>query len=405
MDPASLSILAGAAALGGLVWRDHRVLARAMAPRPQPPRLDVYPSVTIIRPIKGLDPDLDINVRAGLDHGYSGEVETLFIFDDENEPALPVVEKAISEHRDSGRPGRADILFCGQPPAGRTGKLNAMIQGVRRAEGQLVAFCDSDVRIDRDSLRVLVETLMAKPGTGSAFAPVVVSEAPRGIADAACAMLLNGLYTPASCKLLQAEDGELPFILGQFMIFSRESLAAIGGLENAGGQIVDDLYIGQLVRRAGLHNVASPHPIRIIQYGLGRVEALKNFARWMTFSRAGIPQWSFKAPIIFRAVTFILSLAALVWCALRGDALGAAAAAALGVAVVASVNVLHNATGCAPLRRRHWVAPALIFMLTPFIFARIHLIQNRMAWRGRVYALKGARLATQPARRTNSSAR
>jgi ceramide glucosyltransferase len=361
--------------------------------------------VTVIRPVKGLDVDLDLNVRSGLDHGYPGEVETLFIFDDEREPGVPVVEKAIAEHRDSGRAGRAEILFCGQPPAGRTGKLNAMIQGVRRAQGQLVAFCDSDVRTDRDALRVLVETLLADPRNGSAFAPVVVSEPARTQGDATCAMLLNGLYTPSACKLLRAQGGELPFILGQFMVFRKESLAAIGGLENAGGQIVDDLYIGQLVRNAGLRNVASPHPIRIIQYGLGPLDAVKQFARWITFSRAGIPQWSFKLPIIFRAVTFILALAALVWCALRGDPIGALASAALAGGVVASTNALHNSTGCAPLRPRHWATPAVIFLLAPFVFGKIYLMQNRMAWRGRVYDLKGGRLAAQPMHRERSAAR
>lgn len=352
MDAAQLSIVAGAAALGGLAWRDHVVLARAMAPRPRPPRLSDYPSVTVIRPIKGLDADLELNVRAGLDHGYPGDVETLFIFDDENEPGLQIVEKAVAEHRDSGRPGSAQILFCGQPPAGRTGKLNAMIQGVGRAEGQLLAFCDSDVRTDRDDLRVLVETLLTTRGAGSAFAPVVVSEAARTFGDAACAMLLNGFYTPFSNRVIATRDGELPFILGQFMVFSRESLAAIGGLENVGGQLVDDLYIGQLIRAAGLRNIASPKPIRIIQYGLDAVTAVKHFGRWMTFSRNGIPQWSFKVPIFVRATAFVLSFAALVWCALRGDLLGASAAAALGTGIIASVDALHNATGCAPLQPR-----------------------------------------------------
>lgn len=405
MEPAQLTVLAGAAALGAFVWRDHRALAAAMTPRPPPPRLDVYPSVTVIRPIKGLDVELDRNVRAGLDHGYPGPVETLFVFDDEHEPGLPVVEKAVAEYRDSGRPGRAEILFCGQPPPGRTGKLNAMIQGVRRAEGRLVAFCDSDVRTDRDALRILVETLLANPENGSAFAPVVVSEPARSLGDAACAMLLNGLYTPSSSKLLRVQGGELPFILGQFMVFTRKALAAIGGLENAGGQIVDDLYIGQLVRRAKLRNVASPHPIRIIQYGMSPIVALKSFSRWMTFSRAGIPQWSFKLPIVFRAATFLASLALLAWCAARGDVLGAAASAAVGAGVVASVNALHNATGCAPLRPRHWGAAPVIFLLAPPVFARIYLLQSRMAWRGRTYSLKGGRLAAQPGHRTPSSAR
>lgn len=391
-----LIYVAAAAALGALVWRDHRRLWRAMEPRPRPARLDHYPSVTVIRPIKGLDPDLDLNARSGLEHGYPGEVETFFIFDDGREPGLPIVEKAVAEHRDSGRTGSADILLCGQPPAGRTGKLNAMIQGIRRARGEIVVFCDSDVRTDRDALRVLVETLLQSERAGSAFAPVVVSEPATSLADAACAMLLNGLYTPAACGELAARGGDLPFILGQLMAFTRKSLEAIGSLEGMRGELVDDLHIGVLIERAGLRNVASAHPIRIIQYGLDARQGMANFVRWMTFSRTGIPQLSFKLPIALRAVAVAVSTAVGVPLAAAGHGIAATAFAVVAVASVASVNALHNHTGCAPLRPRHWLAPLVIFLLAPFVFGRIYLTQSRVDWRGRVYALdRSSRLASR----------
>lgn len=396
MPTIELICVAAAAALGALVWWDHRRLWRAMEPRRQPARLRHYPSVTVIRPTKGLDPDLDLNARSGLDHGYPGEVETFFIFDDEREPGLPIVEKAVREHRDSGRSGSADILFCGQPPASRTGKLNAMIQGIRRARGEVIVFCDSDVRTDRDALRVLVETLLQSERAGSAFAPVVVSEPATSLADAACAMLLNGLYTPAACGELAARGGDLPFILGQLMAFTRKSLNAIGGLEGMRGELVDDLHIGALIERAGLRNVASSHPIRIIQYGLDARQGMKDFVRWMTFSRTGIPQWSFKLPIILRAVVVVASIFAGVALAATGHGVAAAVFAVLAVGTTASVNALHNHTGCAPLRPRHWIAPVVIFLLAPYAFGRIHLTQSRVDWRGRAYELdRSSRLASR----------
>ena len=387
MGPFEIASLVLAAALGGLLWRDHRSLARAMKPPAPPPRLARYPSVSVIRPIKGLDPELEGNLHAALDHGYPGRVETLFVFDDEREPGVSAVEKAIALHRESGRPGTAEILFCGPPPPGRTGKLNAMLAGLRRAGGELIAFADSDVRSDGAALRILVETLLGSPGAGSAFAPVVASEPAHSLGDAACAMLLNGLYTPAAARALRRGHGELPFILGQLMVFTREALRRIGGLERAGGQLVDDLYIGALVARAGLRNVASCHPIRIIQYGLSQAQALAHYSRWMTFSRTGIPQWSFKLPIALRATLFWLGLLAAVAAAASGGALLAAAWAALAAGVVASVDALHQRTGCAPLRPRHWLAPAVLFLLAPPVFARILLVQRRVDWRGRSYEL------------------
>jgi ceramide glucosyltransferase len=388
--------VAAAAALGALVWRGHRRVWRAMEPRPRPARLDHYPSVTVIRPIKGLDPDLDLNARSGLDHGYPGEVETFFIFDDEFEPGLPIVKKAVAEHRDSGRPGSAAILLCGQPPPDRTGKLNAMIQGIRRARGEIIVFCDSDVRTDRDALRVLVETLLQSERAGSAFAPVVVSEPATSLADAVCAMLLNGLYTPAACSAIEARGGDLPFILGQLMAFTRKSLDAIGRLEDMRGELVDDLHIGVLIERAGLRNVASAHPIRIIQYGLDARQGVKNVLRWMTFSRTGVPQWSFKLPILLRAIAVMGSLLAAIALAAAGLGVAAGAFAVLTVATTASVNALHNRTGCAPLRPRHWIAPLATFTVVFYVFARIHLNLSRVDWRGRVYALdRSSRLASR----------
>jgi ceramide glucosyltransferase len=389
-------LIALAGLLGALVWADHRRLTRAMAPRPDPARLERYPSVTLIHPIKDLDPDLDQNVRSALETGYPGEVEHFFVFDDEREPGVPVVEKAVFEHRDSGRPGTAEVFFCGQPPEGRTGKLNAMLLGIRRASGDVIAFRDSDLRTDRDVLRVMVETLLQTDRAGSVFAPIVVSEPATSLGDAYCAMLLNGLYTPAACGELIKRGGDLPFILGQYMAFTRKSLRAINNLENMRGQLVDDLYIGKLIEEAGLRNVASTHPVRVIQYGLGPRRALHNFTRWMTFSRTGIPQWSFKLPIILRAVGAWVGVLAAIACASTGHGATALAFAILAVGSIASVNALHNRTGCAPLRARHWISPAVIFGLAPYVFARVYLIQSRLPWRGRTYPLnRGSRLASE----------
>ncbi len=265
-----VQILLITVALGLLTWlmRSQAVLARVGRASAASKPLSRYPSVTVVRPIKGLDAGIKENIDAALDHGYPGEVETLFVFDDDREPALPLVRRAIDTRRGIGKVLDARILFSGEPPPGRTGKLNAMIAGFQESRGELVAFADSDIRPDRDALRVLVETLCATPRAGAASAPVVVTEKPVTLGDTGYALLLNGLYAPAAAKTVRERNGTLSFIMGQFMVLTREAIAAIGGLESATGQLVDDMYLGARIKAAGFRNVVSPQRVPIIQRGM-----------------------------------------------------------------------------------------------------------------------------------------
>jgi cellulose synthase/poly-beta-1,6-N-acetylglucosamine synthase-like glycosyltransferase len=148
------------AALALEVLRSHWQLGRNLDPSVRARAPARYPSLTVVRPIRGLDTEAIENLRAALDTGYPGECETLFVLDDEREPALALIHQAMREARAAGRAVDARVLFAGRPPAGRTGKLNAMIVGLHAARGELVAFADSDIRPDREALRALVRTLL-----------------------------------------------------------------------------------------------------------------------------------------------------------------------------------------------------------------------------------------------------
>jgi len=371
--------------LSGLAVRTHRKLVVAVRPQPAPARLDRHPSVTVIRPIKGLDAGFEENLQAAFDHGYPGAVDTLFVFDDEDEPAVPAVHAALAEYRAAGGRDRAEVLYCGAPPPGRTGKLNAMIHGLRRARGDLVAFVDSDVRSDRDALRTAVETLVSDPKAGSAAAPVVVSSPPPSLCDAASNLLLNGLYSPSSRLLAHRHGGRLPFIMGQFMVLRREALLAIGNLEDVAGNFVDDIQIGVELERAGFRNLLTAHPVEIIWFGVTWPEFIGNVVRWMTFSR-GLPWVPFKLSVIGRVSIFFAGL------------IGAAALAAAGYGVAAlpwlaaagvvnwSIGRMQQDLGAPPLARRHALAPAVVLLLAPWAFVRVYT-QRQVEWRGRTYQL------------------
>jgi len=381
----SLWIAAGLA-LAATGLYNHRKLLKALAPRPLPPRLESYPSVTVIRPIKDLDPEADENTRFALRHGYPGRVQTIFVFDDDSDPTYPIVKRVIEEHDEDRDPGSVEILFCGEPK-GRTGKLNAMECGLARAQGDLVAFVDSDVRWDREALRVAVECIAADPKAGSASSPVVVSPAPRTLWDACSALLLNGLYGSAARQVTMQQGGELSFILGQLMVFRREALHAIGNLSDIAGNFVDDIQIGLQVSRAGFKNVVSPQSIEVIWFGYGWNDFVQNFVRWMTFSR-GFDDWSFPRPIAWRASVFFAGFIGGVAFAANAHWLASATWFLAAAVSSASLVLLHERMGGAKLRGRYWFSPVLLLLVIPFIFARVYT-QRSVTWRGRTYRLDG----------------
>jgi ceramide glucosyltransferase len=377
--------------------REHQQLGRYLDPGVPGEEPLTYPSLTVIRPIRGLDVGALDNLRAALDTGYPGGVETLFVLDDDQEPALPLIRQALAEAKGEGRPVDARVLFAGQPPPGRTGKLNAMMVGLAGARGELVAFADSDIRPDRTALRVLVKTLLSAPDNGAAFAPVVVALRPKTVGDAGYALLLNGLYNPAFNYVAHRNHGSMSFIMGQLMVFRREAIRAIGGLESVQGQLVDDMYIGARITQAGYRNVVSPHPVPIIQQNLSLRAFLSIYVRWLTFSRSGLPGITFKVISWLRGLVFWSGLA-LAGAALVAGAWGMAALAALAPVLTAfSINVLHRQQTGTRLPWRHaWVGFALL-LTAPLVMTRI-LWRHEVDWRGRRYALDASsRLAEQTA--------
>jgi ceramide glucosyltransferase len=384
-------ICTGFLLVGYVLWSHYRSRAALRFGRRIRP-LQRYPSITVIRPIRGLDAGARENINAALDNGYPGQVETLFIFDDRNEPAVPLAEEAIKEHERQKAPGSARILLCGPPPAGQTGKLNAMIYGLKQAKGKLIAFADSDIRPHGTALRTLVETLLSDPKAGSAFAPVRVSEQPASVGDAGYALLLNGMYGPAAAISTCSNGGEMPFIMGQFMVFKRETIKAIGGLESAEGQLVDDMYLGARVTAAGYKNLVSPRTIPIVQEGLSTREFVATFIRWITFSRSGLPGLQFKITNWLQGTVFWLGIVATITGIVNGYLFAALCTAMAPLGVALSINFLHRDIGGKLPLKYWWVSFGLI-LSAPMIYFSI-FTNRSVKWRGRVYQLGGdSRLA------------
>jgi ceramide glucosyltransferase len=260
-----------------------------------------------------------------------------------------------------------------------------MIVAMKHARGDLIAACDSDTRPGPEALDILVGALVASPQAGSAFAPVLVAGPAKTAGDVGYALMLNALYGPeAACAA--AKEGELPFIMGQFMIFRREALDAIGGLEAVSGQLVDDMHIGILLARAGYHNIVAPYRLPIVEYGMTLRDFARTYRRWIIFSRSGLPNWSFKWPAWLRGIEFWLALVLAIVAFSTGHPIGAGLPLAAVVAASWSIASLQRRFGGAPVELRHAWVPFALLVAAPIAYAS-SFIRPQVRWRGRDYAL------------------
>lgn len=388
--------LAGAVLLAAVV-ATHVIRARVLGwpPAPSSRSARALPPVTIVRPIKGLDVGARENLEALLAQDYPGRVQVLLVLDDERDPSYALAREVAEAHRARG--ADVEVLLSGAPPPERTGKLNAMMAGLERATGELVAFNDSDTRPAPWLTRVLVEALLDTPRAGDTFAPVVATFEPGTRAesgDVAYALLLNVWYGP-SALMAAGASGEMPFIMGQFMVFTRPALDAIGGLESAEGHFVDDMQLGRSVVRAGLKNIQIHHPMPIVTGGQSLSAFLRTFRRWLLFSRGGLPM-SFTRPHFVRGV-----LGALCW----GLPLGALLASG-PVAALVPAAALCTFAWCEAEMNRHcggdrvpwrlmWV-PAVLPLLGLAVVVSTR-VSRRTDWRGRTYDLDRAARLSSPA--------
>ncbi len=120
------------------------------------PLTNYTPFATVIVPCRGNEPGLDANLSSLFEQTYP-EYEILFVTDNENDPALEVIEQVISKQTD--RVARTILIAgpatdCGQ----KVHNLRAAVAQVDQ-RSEILVFVDSDARTRKSWLVSLVAPL------------------------------------------------------------------------------------------------------------------------------------------------------------------------------------------------------------------------------------------------------
>jgi len=111
------------------------------------------PAVTVLKPVYGLEKDLEENLRSTCLQDYP-EYEVILSAQRADDPAIPLMLKVQQEFG----PGRVKVAIENRR-AGTNGKINNLLGGIAQARHQVIVISDSDVRLRPDYLRTIVAGL------------------------------------------------------------------------------------------------------------------------------------------------------------------------------------------------------------------------------------------------------
>lgn len=224
----------------------------AFARRPAERARVFLPSVTILKPVAGLEPDLYENLRSCCDQEYAAPYEVVFALPGEGDPALPIAERLVREFPDRAR------TATGQNSAMRNPKIANLAKPGVHGNGEVVVIADSDIRCDREYLSALAASF-ASERVGAATC--LYAGTPNASAVSRLgAMQIEEVFIPS--VLVALALGPLRFCLGATMAVRRSVLESFGGLASLGAGIADDHKLGQLVAERGKRVELSRYVVR-----------------------------------------------------------------------------------------------------------------------------------------------
>jgi ceramide glucosyltransferase len=233
----TLLAVAGTVYFALCIWAAQQFRRELSQPAPR----RFLPPVSILRSLKGLDPQMYLAFRSHCVLDY-GEYEVLFGVSDVNDPALELVERLQQEF-----PLRKlRVVPCPQV-LGLNGKVSNLAQMLPQARYEHIIINDSDIVVPRDYLQRVLAPL-SNPEVG------MVTTLYRGIAGATLGSRLEalGLSTDFMGGVLVARALQgIRFALGGTIATTKTVLAAIGGLELLAEYLSDDYELGARTAAAG----------------------------------------------------------------------------------------------------------------------------------------------------------
>jgi len=360
-------VVAAALSYTGLaLWQ----VGRYRATRSQSPAFDVWPSISVLRPLCGAEPRLYESLRSFFVQDYQN-YHMVFGVRDRFDPAIQVVEKLKREFPDSEAELVIDARIHG--PNLKVSNLMNMMESCRHS---LIVVADSDVLATPDTLRRMA-SLISGPDVG-AVTSYYCGLGSGGLASRLGAMFINDWFLPSA--MVDVSISGVDGCYGPLTAIRRSVLDEIGGYSALVNFLAEDNRMGRLVRSRNRILALDSFAVPTVVNAKRLSDLFRQELRWARTVRTCRPKDHFLSVITF-PLPVMLGLAA------TSHTMAAFAAVAgyvgLRMALNATVSVKIPAVGRA--------APLLVPVreCLCFLVWLVSLWGRKVVWRGREYRLVG----------------
>lgn len=200
------------------------------------------PPVSILKPVKGLDPEMYAAFAGHCRQDYAGEYEILFGVSSMDDPAVSAIAQLQAEF-----PDREIRLVLCPLVLGANGKVSNLTQMLPQARYGHILVNDSDIRVSPRYLsRVMAHFQNKKVG--------MVTALYRGRTHGTLGSKMEalGIATDFMAGVLTARllEGGIHFGLGSTLAMSKEALEAMGGFAPLVDHLADDYELGARIADA-----------------------------------------------------------------------------------------------------------------------------------------------------------
>lgn len=220
--------------LGINIWQ---MAAAQRIPLHRPRKSSWTPTVSVLKPVKGVDADTERALRSWLNIGAA---ELLFGVASEEDPACPVIRDLIASNHN------ARLIICGKQ-SGTNAKVSKLVQLAARAKGEILVISDADVEAPAG----LLQDALAKLEDDRTGIVHCFYELPN---MQTFAMRLEAFAMNADfwSQVAQASTlRKVEFALGAAMFIRRHALEKIGGFQSVADYLADDYQLGNKIAKEG----------------------------------------------------------------------------------------------------------------------------------------------------------
>lgn len=229
------------------------------------------PGVTLLKPLKGLDPETRGCLESWFKQDYRGPVQRLFGVADEKDPVCEVVRQLIAEHPQAN----AQLVLCPEQ-LGPNAKVSTLVHLERLAQHDHFVVSDADTRVPPDFLAQLVQPLR-DPQTGIVNCFYALTN-PTTLAMQWEAVAVNADFWS---QVLQSRTLKpLDFALGAVMATRRQQLNEIGGFRALVDYLADDYQLGHQIAKRGYRIELCPVVVECREREQGWREVWAHQLRW-----------------------------------------------------------------------------------------------------------------------------